>query len=155
MIHTNRRHKASMGLSFWLCAVLLTCACVQGATRNVQVECWDIFELSLTGPSTNRSFLDTPVSARFSHGNTHMTVPGFYDGNGRYVVRFSPPATGTWTYATTSNIAKLNNQSGALTATPSSKDKDSCISVAACLPRSSSPLISLRMAVTELLIQAM
>ncbi len=128
MIHTNRWGKASMGLSFWLCAALLTCA-VHGQARQVQVECWGIFELSLTGPSTDRSFLDTPLSARFSHGHRHMTVPGFYDGNGRYLVRFSPPATGRWTYVTTSKIAKLNNQTGAFTATTPSKENHGPIEI--------------------------
>jgi len=130
MIHTSRQGKRTMRFSFLLRAVLLAgISVVHAETRPNQVECWDIFELSLTGPSTNRSFWGTPLSARFSHGNTHMTVPGFYDGNGQYRVRFSPPATGKWTYVTTSKIAKLNGRSGAFTATTPSKDNHGPIEI--------------------------
>eukprot|EP01052_Picozoa_sp_SAG31_P011798 SAG31_NODE_677_length_12894_cov_4.083548_7_plen_587_part_00 len=49
---------------------------------------------------------------------TNLTVRGFYDGDGKYVLRFSPPYQGQWKYSTISNNAQLNGKSGILTATP-------------------------------------
>ena len=48
---------------------------------------------------------------------TTITVNGFYDGDGVYRVRFSPPFEGSWTYTTRSNEAQLDGKSGSFTAT--------------------------------------
>jgi len=93
---------------------------VCSAASSNPVERWDVFELKLTGPSAGNPYLDTQLSARFSQGSTHMTVPGFYDGQGQYCVRFSPPASGRWTYVTTSTRTQLNGRTGAFTATSNS-----------------------------------
>ncbi len=102
---------------------------MQAEARGMQVECWDVFELSLSGPRSHRSIWDTPLSAGFSCGSQHVTVPGFYDGDGKYCIRFSPPATGRWTYVTTSKIAKLNNQSGTFTAIAPGKNNHGPIEI--------------------------
>ncbi len=41
-----------------------------------------------------------------------FTIPGFYDGNGIYKIRFSPDRTGSWSYVTQSNQPKLSNHKG-------------------------------------------
>ena len=46
---------------------------------------------------------------------THPTsahVRGFYDGGGTYTARFMPPARGTWSFRTHSNVATLDGQHG-------------------------------------------
>ncbi|MCP4455006.1 MAG: DUF4038 domain-containing protein [Planctomycetes bacterium] len=122
--------KTTVRLSILWCTVWLAgAAAVQGETRSNQIECWNIFELNLNGPSTPTAYLNTPVSARFSRGRTHMTVPGFYDDQGRYCIRFSPPTTGRWTYVTTSHMPELNGRSGAFTATLPAKDNHGPIEI--------------------------
>jgi len=81
-----------------------------------RVERWDVFELELTGPTAGNPYLDVILSAQFSRGNTRISVPGFYDGDGRYKIRFSPPTMGRWTYVTSSNASKLNGETGSVTA---------------------------------------
>lgn len=73
---------------------------------------WDIFELELTGPATGNPFLDVSLTASFSHGDSSITVIGFYDGDSTYRIRFMPHVQGSWSYVTSSNSVVLNNISG-------------------------------------------
>jgi len=49
-------------------------------------------------------------------GGARLRVPGFYDGNGVWKIRFSPIVTGEWTLRTSSPLAALNGKSAAFTA---------------------------------------
>ncbi len=80
------------------------------------VERWGLYEIQLSGPSHGNPFKDVSVSARFSRGDQTIDVPGFYDGEGTYRVRFSPPEVGNWSWSTVSNIAALNGVTGSVEA---------------------------------------
>jgi hypothetical protein len=80
-------------------------------------EQWGVFELSLTGPADGNPFVDVEVSARFTQRDRSLSVPGFYDGDGVYRVRFMPPTPGEWAYVTRSNRPGLDGQTGTLTVT--------------------------------------
>ncbi|MDX9755192.1 MAG: DUF5060 domain-containing protein [bacterium] len=108
---------------FALCTVAFPAKDVQGADRQAdshtpssgeiqQVEQWDLFEVTLRGPSEGNPFVDVNLSARFTCGDQKITVPGFYDGNGIYRIRFSPPTQGAWRYQTSSNREQLDAQEG-------------------------------------------
>lgn len=73
---------------------------------------WDFFELELNGPATGNPFLEVELHAVFTQGDRSMRVPGFYDGDGRYRLRFMPNAVGEWTYATQANVAALHGATG-------------------------------------------
>lgn len=81
-------------------------------------EQWDIHEITLDGPSHGNPFLDVTFSARFTCGGTTVDVPGFYDGDGTYKVRFMPQHTGAWTWQSTSDTAALNGRIGAFDCVP-------------------------------------
>lgn len=85
------------------------------STQKVAV--WDIFEFSAQGPEDGNPFIDVTFAAQFKLGNRTVDVPGFYDGEGTYRVRFCPDTQGDWTFTTVSNAAALNALSGNLTAT--------------------------------------
>lgn len=105
-------------LSLWLCAALLAGSTPgRGAPADGQIECWDVFEITLTGPASGNPYVDVQWSATFSQGNRGITVPGFWDGAGTYKARFSPPAAGEWRYQTRSATPELNGKTGAFTAT--------------------------------------
>ena len=61
--------------------------------------------------------MDLKFSATFRQASQSITVPGFWDGGDTFKVRFSPPATGEWTFTTTSQVAGLNGRNGTFTAT--------------------------------------
>jgi hypothetical protein len=92
------------------------------AATAAQVERWDIFEATLQGPASGNPFLDTQLSAQFKQGMTTFSVPGFYDGNGTYKIRFMPNATGDWTYTTQSNRPQLDGKKGKFTCAPAAPD---------------------------------
>ncbi len=52
--------------------------------------------------------------------NRTVVAPGFYDGDGLYRARFMPDAEGEWTYRTRSNVAALNDLTGAFRCGPPS-----------------------------------
>src|SRR5204863_5915143 len=40
----------------------------------------------------------------------HLTIPGFYDGQDEWKIRFSPTRQGEWSLSTTSLLAALNGK---------------------------------------------
>ena len=62
--------------------------CPSGALAN------RMLEIAIAGPSHGNPFTDVELTARFSRGDQHVEVGGFYDGDGRYAVRFLPSEAG-------------------------------------------------------------
>jgi hypothetical protein len=81
------------------------------------VERWSSKEIALPGPSDGNPFIDVEFSATFRQGTRAIAVDGFYDGEGRYKVRFMPDAVGEWAYETRSNRAALDGKRGRFTVT--------------------------------------
>jgi hypothetical protein len=81
------------------------------ATPVVQCKQWDVIDIAVEGPAG----LEDPFGVLFGAvfegpNNTILKVPGFYNGETSFVLRFSPPATGAWhyeTYADTPELAGL------------------------------------------------
>jgi hypothetical protein len=94
------------------------------------VEQWGIFEVALKGPSAGNPFLDVTLSARFTQGTNVMVANGFYDGDGRYRVRFMPPQQGKWSYTTTSNVRELNGKTDTFKVTAPSAQNHGPVAVA-------------------------
>src|SRR6185369_5516838 len=81
---------------FALSCSIAVCLCLQGSVSRAAppagvsppekntIEQWDIFELSLPGPSDGNPFADVTLSARFELGETSVVARGFYDGEGTY-----------------------------------------------------------------------
>jgi len=104
-----------------LLIALLICGCSITATA-VETEQWNIFELTLEGPSTGNPFVDVKLSAEFTQGSEVFKPDGFYDGDGIYKVRFMPNATGVWTYTTRSSCSELDGRKGSFTCTKAGPD---------------------------------
>jgi hypothetical protein len=103
-----------------LLAVLLAAALFppSAPAAGSPVERWGVFELTLDGPAGGNPFLEVELAARFEQGGRAVLVPGFYDGDGVYKVRFSPETVGEWRYRTESNRPELHGRTGAFTAVP-------------------------------------
>ncbi|WP_114559276.1 DUF5060 domain-containing protein [Desertihabitans aurantiacus] len=85
---------------------------------TAQVERWGVHEIRLEGPSEGNPFTDVELVATFQHRNRDVVVDGFYDGDGRYLVRFSPDQEGRWTYRTSSSVRELDGVRGELVVGP-------------------------------------
>lgn len=94
-----------------------------------RVEKWDIVEIVLEGPSEGNPFVDVSFGARFRHGHRVVPVDGFYDGKGRYVVRYSPDTEGEWSFETTSNVEHLVGQMGQFTCVSPAADNHGPVGV--------------------------
>jgi pectin methylesterase-like acyl-CoA thioesterase len=101
----------------WL---LLACALLLSATaaQADPVEQWGTAEIELAGPAEGNPFVDVELSATFKQGSRSVQVTGFYDGDGRYKLRFMPDAIGTWEYETRSNRSALSGKTGKVQAIP-------------------------------------
>lgn len=75
---------------------------------------WEFFELRLAGPADGNPYLDVTLAAIFTQGGRSVRVPGFYDGDGQYLLRFMPDSQGEWRYETDSSVAALAGQTGTL-----------------------------------------
>ncbi|MCR4622413.1 MAG: DUF5060 domain-containing protein [Clostridiales bacterium] len=74
---------------------------------------WEIFEESFfSSGEYENPFVDVDLEAEFSCGERKYTVDGFFDGDGIWRVRFSPPEEGEWKYTTHSNLQELDGKTG-------------------------------------------
>ncbi|HXC37099.1 MAG TPA: DUF5060 domain-containing protein [Candidatus Acidoferrales bacterium] len=85
------------------------------------VEEWGIYEIALNGPTNGNPFMDVQLSAVFGNGDKQVDVPGFYDGDGIYRIRFMPDTQGQWHYVTHGNVWPLTGKTGEFMATPPAK----------------------------------
>ncbi|NLR97938.1 DUF5060 domain-containing protein [Rhizobium sp. P38BS-XIX] len=88
---------------------------------NASVEKWGVFEAAFNGPSGGNPYLDVEFDAVFSQNSREIRVPGFYDGDGVYRVRFMPDNEGDWSFRTRSKTSELDGKTGSFVATKPSK----------------------------------
>jgi hypothetical protein len=91
------------------------------AAATNTAEQWGIYEITLKGPTNGNPFVDVRFSAEFDNGAKKVEVPGFYDGDGVYRLRFMADTQGEWRYETKANRWELSNKTGEFTVTPPSK----------------------------------
>lgn len=58
------------------------------------VEKWGVQEIVCPGRDDGNPFVDYEIKAEFTSASEAVTVHGFYDGEGRYIVRFMPSCEG-------------------------------------------------------------
>ncbi len=97
-------------------------------SQNKIIKEWDIFEISFTssGSMENpymeelRENEEPFLTASFNgisgdaSGKSYQ-LPGFWDGDNNWKIRFAAPFSGTWEYVTQSKDRKLNGKKGKLT----------------------------------------
>lgn len=100
----------SLAKLFPLLLLLVTAS----ATRAETVDRWGRWEKVLRGPSEGNPFAEVSLSARICRRGSADTlvVRGFYDGGGRYLIRFMPEEPGCYDYTTASNVAALDGRRG-------------------------------------------
>jgi len=101
-----------MGLGLAAAAAALTAGPARAQGAPDSVERWGLFEAALSGRAPGNPF-DVTVTGVFTHGGRTIEAPGFYDGEGVWRVRFSPPEEGSWTWTIRSDLADLDGRSGA------------------------------------------
>ncbi len=112
-------------------AISLAGLLAMGSARaENSVEQWGCFEITLAGPTNGNPFVDVTLSGRFYQGDTAIEAAGFYDGEGKYRVRFMPEKQGLWHYKTQSSSAELDGKAGEFTVTTPTADNHGPVRVA-------------------------
>ena len=111
------RVRPNASLDVWLLLLLCLLCFVSPTFAQSTVGNWGLFEVTLKGPTNGNPFLDVSFTARFAQGYDSIEVPGFYDGDGNYRVRFMPEKQGAWKYETVSGTPELNGKAGEFTVT--------------------------------------
>lgn len=94
-----------------------------------RVKKWDVFEVSLEGPSDGNPFLEQSLKGIFTSKHQSAVVDGFYDGNGIYRLRFMPSFEGKYTFVIKGSF--LNQTlSGAFYADPADENVHGPVRVA-------------------------
>jgi hypothetical protein len=78
---------------------------------------WGVVEVRLDGPSHGNPFVDVELTAAFRHNGRELVVGGFYDGDGRYLLRLLAEDEGEWTFETTSTARSLDGIRGVVSVT--------------------------------------
>lgn len=87
-----------------------------------QVGCFEHHDISLHARS--ESPFNVELEAKFTGpGAAQFTIPGFYNDDGEWLIRFSPPTVGEWHYRTVSGVAALDGAEGLVTAVAQGGDK--------------------------------
>ncbi|PSL05632.1 DUF5060 domain-containing protein [Cecembia rubra] len=107
-------------ISFSSPAQLIKKELKQGGTYKAKI--WEIHDLILTGKvKENENPFDIKFGAIYTGPNNQvMDIPGFYDGNGKWVTRFSASTIGNWEFETYSSKPELSGQKGTISITESS-----------------------------------
>ena len=92
--------------------VVITFISCNNQIPTQSIEQWGVFQIDLTTTPAGNLFTDTELSAVFTNGERKIKVPGFYDGDGIFRIRFSPNEQGDWTYKTESNLNELSGKKG-------------------------------------------
>lgn len=84
-----------------------------------EVERWGVVELAYEHDQPVADPFAVVFGAAFVHADGHrLEVPGFYNGGGEWLVRFSPPVAGQWLWTTYSGEPALAGQGGTLAVSP-------------------------------------
>jgi len=104
-----------LAVAGWLCA---QSPCPPTPTYS---PCDLLFELSAPEAAAHPNpYLSVALEVEFrSPRYRTLQLPGFWDGGRRMVVRFAPSDPGEWVFRVSSNLERLNNQEGRVTATDS------------------------------------
>lgn len=79
--------------------------------QSVSLSKWQVTDLAFQASSSQP--FDVSFGAVFTGpDNQKMNVPGFYNGNNDWVIRFSSSVPGKWQYTTYSSMPKLSGKTG-------------------------------------------
>lgn len=82
--------------------------------RTFRPHQWDVIDIRFRAETLPAQPVDATFSAVFRNAGKELLVQGFYNGDREYLLRFTPPTPGAWTYETRSSIAPLNGKTGKL-----------------------------------------
>ena len=81
---------------------------------SIQVDKWEVVDIRFSTNKIEAPF-ETLFYARFTNpSGEQIEIPGFYNGDNQYIIRFSGNISGNWTYTTYSDLEEINNLKGSV-----------------------------------------
>lgn len=111
--------KAIIVITLAICGIItLPSAAIEQVWHGAEIHSarqWDLIDIGFKAESLPGQPVDVDFLAVFeSSTGARLEVPGFYNSGRHYVIRFCPPTTGSWAYATQSSLPALNQKKGRL-----------------------------------------
>ena len=92
---------------------------VHNANQVASAHQWDVVDIRFRVDTTPKQPVDIEFAATMQGPDgASLTVPGFFNGDDEYIIRFAPPTEGRWRYATRSSLEALNGKAGDLSVAP-------------------------------------
>lgn len=86
-----------------------------GRGAVAEVRQWDVVDIRFRVGETSLPLTEAEFSAEFTGpGGKRLELSGFFDGGNGFVLRFTPPLSGSWSYVTASSLPELRGQRGRL-----------------------------------------
>jgi len=105
---------------FTFFAAVLVAGCA-AQTQPVSCAKWAVLDLPFAASAVERP-LETIFGATLTHeSGEKVSVPGFFNGSGQWILRFSPTLEGRWTYETHASVPSLAARRGEIQVTPNLK----------------------------------
>lgn len=95
---------------------------VSSLAAGLHVERWEVAEVVAHSDTVPDDPFAVEFGAVFEDGlGARIRVPGFYNGDNEWMLRFTPATIGTWTYRTFATSPELAGQEGAVTVTANTR----------------------------------
>lgn len=90
--------------------------------QSTSCDQWDVQDILYKASGRIEQPFDLTFGARIRHeSGVVMTVPGFYDGDNTWILRFCPTLPGIWTYRTYAGISSLAGKTGRIEVRPNAQ----------------------------------
>lgn len=87
--------------------------------QKFQTKKWDIVDIPFKVKNETNKPLEVKFNAVFQHVNGKlMEIPGFYNGEKTWIIRFCPSLEGRWIYQTNSSLKSLDRMTGEVIVIP-------------------------------------
>jgi hypothetical protein len=93
--------------------------------REITTTQWQVTDIEFSTRNVPSNPFEVIFGAILEHEEgERMEIPGFYNGEKNWILRFCPPREGTWAYTTYSSIESLTGQTGTVVAGPNPKTNE-------------------------------
>ncbi|SFC03963.1 protein of unknown function [Algibacter lectus] len=98
--------------------------------KTYQIPKWEVLDISFTNNVDVKSPYTAKFKAVFTHENGFIQeVPGFYNGNNEWIIRFSSSLEGQWRFETKADANKLAGKKGKVTVTEAKENNHGAVTV--------------------------
>ncbi|MCA9078852.1 MAG: DUF4038 domain-containing protein [Planctomycetaceae bacterium] len=114
--------------SRWIAVAIVTAGMLPGILladavsfmpdKPVETRQWEVVDIAFSVSDDVDRLLEVDAAANFEGPDgTNLKVPLFYNGDHEFVLRFTPPTEGEWTFKTHSTLSELDDHAGVIRAT--------------------------------------